>query len=566
MTALAKSRSRSAAERASVLCRSDSRTSVRCPASRELGDDGCDRAARERRRRTTRAPTRTRTNGRPRWRRSTHKRRARAAVQVWQTRLPTCPRRSSARLRRSSPRRRVERRADRPRRRPRAQPAIPEGATHSAYWSARSTRRQSSRRRRSRVSSASSCIASPARSRSRPTPSTVLQPLNRVSPAADTNGRKIPAYFITVIPRSRGSPRLGETAETMPGYAPVALAQRLHQDRRRQFYASRPSKHACSSTQHGGNPLRSPPRRTLPGGARRDARARGAACGRGPSRPAVPRKPARRSGIWGIRPGSSSASFSARGNPATRPVDDRYERVFNSYYYTVGDMHPRAERGNLSRPTRRRKFMIIVPVSTRPLLDLLASRPDDAELAAIIELGLNHEEQHQELLLTDAKQVLFANAHRRRVSRDRCAAANAWHGTARVSLRAGRVRGDRRRLDRLRVRQRAAAASRVARSAYAREPARHERRVPRVHSLPAATPTPHLWLADGWTAVRSRGWNRPLCWSADLEREYTLGGWRPLDEHAPVCHVSLYEAAAFAAWAGARLPTEAEWENAAQRP
>ena len=76
--------------------------------------------------------------------------------------------------------------------------------------------------------------------------------------------------------------------------------------------------------------------------------------------------------------------------------------------------------------------------------------------------------------------------------------------------------------------------------------------------------TPHLWLADGWTAVRSRGWNRPLCWSADLEREYTLGGWRPLDEHAPVCHVSLYEAAAFAAWAGARLPTEAEWESRAE--
>jgi ergothioneine biosynthesis protein EgtB len=75
---------------------------------------------------------------------------------------------------------------------------------------------------------------------------------------------------------------------------------------------------------------------------------------------------------------------------------------------------------------------------------------------------------------------------------------------------------------------------------------------------------PELWLADGWSIVRSQGWDRPLCWSADHEREYTLGGWRTLDEHAPVCHVSLYEAAAFADWAGARLPTEAEWESTAQ--
>ena len=76
--------------------------------------------------------------------------------------------------------------------------------------------------------------------------------------------------------------------------------------------------------------------------------------------------------------------------------------------------------------------------------------------------------------------------------------------------------------------------------------------------------TPELWLADGWTAVNQLGWDRPLYWSQDLEREYTLAGWRALDIHAPVCHVSFYEAAAFAAWAGARLPTEAEWEHAAQ--
>jgi ergothioneine biosynthesis protein EgtB len=251
----------------------------------------------------------------------------------------------------------------------------------------------------------------------------------------------------------------------------------------------------------------------------------------------------------------------AARQPGYRSVDERYERLFNSYYYTVGEMHPRTDRGLLSRPTvaeihdyRRRVDDAVVA--------LLERCSDDASLAAVVELGVNHEEQHQELLLTDAKLVLFANpletAYRAAapppsVAPSPLAFREEPGGFAEIGAA---DRGF--AFDNERPRHRAwlapyALANRLVTNGEYRDFIRA-----------GGYTTPELWLADGWAALRARGSNRPLYWSDDLEREYTLAGWRALDEHAPVCHVNLYEAAAFAAWAGARLPTEAEWEHAAR--
>jgi ergothioneine biosynthesis protein EgtB len=175
---------------------------------------------------------------------------------------------------------------------------------------------------------------------------------------------------------------------------------------------------------------------------------------------------------------------------------------------------------------------------------------------------LNHEQQHQELLLTDAKQVLFSNTLE--VAYSPTAVAPRASGTVPLEFRfepagfaelgadAAGFAFDNERPRHREWLEAHLLANRLVTNGEYREFVRD-----------GGYETPQLWLADGWTIVRDRRWNRPLCWSQDLEREYTLGGWRTLDLHAPVCHVSFYEAAAFAAWAGTRLPTEAEWENAA---
>jgi ergothioneine biosynthesis protein EgtB len=248
-------------------------------------------------------------------------------------------------------------------------------------------------------------------------------------------------------------------------------------------------------------------------------------------------------------------------DPAYRPHDPAWHFLFNSYYQSVGPMHARPQRGLLSRPSldEVRDYRRYIDDEVGELLN----RADDAELPGLVELGLQHEQQHQELLLTDIKHAFWCNplqpAYRAPIAAAADAKAVPLHF---VDGREGIVeighRGEGFAFDNETPRHRTllqphALASRLVTNAeylaFVREGGYRE---------------PGLWLSDGWATLQREGWQHPIYWQDDLASEFTLAGARALDPHEPVCHLSYYEAEAFARWAGARLPTEAEWESAAQ--
>ena len=240
--------------------------------------------------------------------------------------------------------------------------------------------------------------------------------------------------------------------------------------------------------------------------------------------------------------------------------DPGFDYLFNSYYVTVGSMHPRPRRGLLSRPTLARVLEYRAHVDAA-MFELLGSRDDDA-IATRVVLGLNHEQQHQELLLTDIKHVFSVNPLQPAVNE--ALAAPPVRNVPELEFVAG-PEGIHR------------VGAQGPGFAFDNETPRHDALI-HPHRIANRLVTngefrefvtdggysePELWLSDGWAVVNERGWSRPLYWSDDLETEFTLGGRRELDLAAPVAHVSFYEADAFARWAGARLPTEFEWEVAA---
>lgn len=249
--------------------------------------------------------------------------------------------------------------------------------------------------------------------------------------------------------------------------------------------------------------------------------------------------------------------------PGYQPFDARFAYLFNSYYVQAGERHCRAQRGLATRPPVREVL------AYRAHVDAAVARLLETEVPsavrAIVELGLQHEQQHQELLLMDLKHVYWTNP-----LRPAYAAARPRSNRTAPPLRWLHVDAD------LRV----IGAAPGERFTYDNESPTH-----RVFQEGFAVASrlvtngdflafmadggylrPLLWLSDGWNAVREHGWRAPLYWEETDGgwTEFTLHGTEPLDPDAPVCHVSYYEADAFARWAGARLPAEHEWEVAAR--
>jgi formylglycine-generating enzyme required for sulfatase activity len=284
----------------------------------------------------------------------------------------------------------------------------------------------------------------------------------------------------------------------------------------------------------------------------------------------------------------------ARFDPAHRWHDERWRFLFNSYYEAAGPRHPRSARGLLSRPSLDEVRAWRTRVDERMLA--LLTRADAAALAVVL-LGTHHEEQHQELLLTDAKHALAANPLRPAYIGGGGTSDGRGEPRAPLELRTSDGRGEPRAplelpgaapvgggggaplrwlgheggvtsighegagfafdnegpRHRVLVDSFRLASRLVTNGEYARfvEDGGYER--------------PELWLSDGWATAIAERWKAPLYWerSADGWSVFTFRGVERLESDGPVTHASFYEADAYARWAGHRLPTESEWEIAA---
>ncbi|MBK5306897.1 MAG: ergothioneine biosynthesis protein EgtB [Frankiaceae bacterium] len=242
--------------------------------------------------------------------------------------------------------------------------------------------------------------------------------------------------------------------------------------------------------------------------------------------------------------------------------DPSYRYLFNSYYEAVGARHPRPQRGLVTRPGAVEIEHYREYVETALASRLEAGSLTDRELE-LTEMGCHHEQQHQELLLMDAKHLLAGHPFdpvyvNRDVEPDVGAAALGWRSVAGGIVAVGHDGNG---------------------FAFDNEGPRHEVLLHAFEIADRAVTNDdwlafiaddgyrraELWLSDGWARVQAEGWKAPAYWHEQDGQwtTFTLSGRRPVRRGEPVCHVSFYEADAYARWAGARLPTEQEWEVAA---
>lgn len=249
--------------------------------------------------------------------------------------------------------------------------------------------------------------------------------------------------------------------------------------------------------------------------------------------------------------------------PCYRPFDHSFAYLFNSYYVSAGPRHARPQRGLITRPDAAAVSAYRAHVD-KAVAALIESTADLAALAPVIAIGMHHEQQHQELILSDILHAFSLNAvnpaydaHWRWPRRKpQAAAADALiGGRHRIGHEGeGFCFDNERPAHDVLLRPLRLCRTLVTNGQWLE------------FMADGGYATPALWLADGFAAAAAHGWRAPGYWR-DVDGAFftlTLGGLRPVEPSEPVCHVSYYEAEAFARWAGKDLPTEAEWEVAAQ--